>query len=99
MTPFEPAGPHDRPAFRRCADVSFDEFADAYWGRRPLLCHPPGGFADLFGLDAVDHLLSERGLRTPFLRVARDGTVLPAAQFTGSGGAGAEITDQVLDEK
>jgi ribosomal protein L16 Arg81 hydroxylase len=79
--------------------VPFDEFASSYWGRRPLLCRPRGGFADLFGLDAVDELLSERGLRTPFLRVARDGTVLPAATFAGSGGAGAEIGDQVLDEK
>jgi len=97
------ARPHpalrDRPAFQRCADVPFAEFADRYWGRRPLLCRPPGGFADLFALDAVDVLLSERGLRTPFLRVAHDGTVLPATRFTGSGGAGAEIADQVLDEK
>ena len=101
MTPdaSEPAGPRDRPAFRRCADVPFAEFASSYWARRPLLCRPPGGFDDLFGLDAVDLLLSERGLRTPFLRVAHDGTVLPAARFTGGGGAGAEIGDQVLDEK
>jgi bifunctional lysine-specific demethylase and histidyl-hydroxylase NO66 len=95
----EPAGPRDRPAFRRCADVPFAEFASSYWGRRPLLCRPAGGFDDLFGLDAVDRLLTERGLRTPFLRVAHDGTVLPAARFAGSGGAGAEIGDQVLDEK
>jgi hypothetical protein len=94
-----PAGLRDRPALSRCLDVPADEFAVSYWGRRPLLSRPPGGFADLFGLDAVDRLLSERGLRTPFLRVARDGTVLPAARFTGGGGAGAEIADQVLDEK
>jgi bifunctional lysine-specific demethylase and histidyl-hydroxylase NO66 len=94
-----PVDRRDRPALRRCVDVQFEEFASSYWGRRPLLCRPPGGFGDLFGLDAVDELLSERGLRTPFLRVARDGTVLPAARFTGSGGAGAEIGDQVLDEK
>jgi hypothetical protein len=31
--------------------------------------------------------------------VAKDGQVLPAARYTGGGGAGAEIGDQVLDEK
>jgi ribosomal protein L16 Arg81 hydroxylase len=94
-----PADLRDRPAFARCAGVSFPAFASGYWGRRPLLSRPAGGFDDLFGLAAVDELLSERGLRTPFLRVAHDGTVLPAGRFTGSGGAGAEVADQVLDEK
>ncbi|HEY0532208.1 MAG TPA: cupin domain-containing protein [Actinoplanes sp.] len=57
------------------------------------------GFTDLLSPAAVDELLSRRGLRTPFLRVAQQGKVLPAAQFTGSGGAGAEIGDQVVDDK
>ncbi len=30
--------------------------------------------------------------------MAKDGTVVPAAQFTGSGGVGATIADQVRDE-
>ncbi|GIJ61557.1 cupin domain-containing protein [Virgisporangium aurantiacum] len=88
-----------RPALRRCVGIPVDEFVSKHWGQAPLLSRPPGGFADLFGLDAVDELLSTHGLRTPFVRVARDGTVLPKAEFTGSGGAGAEIGDQVLDEK
>jgi lysine-specific demethylase/histidyl-hydroxylase NO66 len=86
-------------ALDRCVTVAVDEFASRYWGREPLLSRPGTGFADLFGLDAVDELLSGRGLRTPFLRMARDGVVLPASAFTGAGGAGAEIGDQVLDEK
>jgi lysine-specific demethylase/histidyl-hydroxylase NO66 len=94
-----PAGLADRPALRRCIGVPVDGFVAEHWGRAPLLSRPPGGFADLFGLDAVDELLSTHGLRTPFVRVARDGKVLPATAFTGSGGAGAEIGDQVLDEK
>ncbi|MEU4428888.1 cupin domain-containing protein [Actinoplanes sp. NPDC024001] len=59
----------------------------------------PDGFTDLLSAAAVDELLSRRGLRTPFLRVAKQGTVLPAGRFTGGGGAGAEIADQVLDER
>lgn len=47
----------------------------------------------------MDELLSTRGLRTPFLRVAKQGNVLPAKRFTGPGGAGAEIADQVADDR
>jgi ribosomal protein L16 Arg81 hydroxylase len=83
------------------------EFADRYWGRTFL--HSTArdlatagripGYADLLSPDDVDELLSRRGLRTPFLRMARDGEVLPKREFTGPGGAGAEIPDQVIDEK
>ncbi|MET0426502.1 MAG: cupin domain-containing protein, partial [Actinoplanes sp.] len=59
----------------------------------------PGGFADLLSPAAVDELLSRRGLRTPFLRVAKQGKVLPTGRFTGSGGAGAEVSDQVIDDE
>ena len=94
----------DRPALLRCVATDPDKFAAAYWGRQPLLSRAdelagPDGFADLLSPDAVDELLSRRGLRTPFLRVAQRGTVLPAAGFTGSGGAGAEVGDQVIDDK
>ncbi len=57
------------------------------------------GFAELLSVEAVDELLSRRGLRTPFLRAARNGTVLDQRQYTGGGGAGAEVGDQVLDER
>jgi hypothetical protein len=46
----------------------------------------------------VDELLSRRGLRTPFLRIAKDGDVVDPKRFTGSGGAGAEIADQVSSD-
>ena len=48
---------------------------------------------------AVDELVSRRGLRTPFLRVAKDGKVVDAARFTRGGGAGAEIADQLADDR
>ena len=47
----------------------------------------------------MDELVSTRGLRTPFLRMARQGGVLAAQRFTRSGGAGAEIADQAADDK
>jgi hypothetical protein len=92
------------PALARCIAVEPAKFAAAVWGRTALLSRAaelagPGGFADLFSPDAVDELLSRHGLRTPFLRVANQGTVLPSERFTGSGGAGASVTDQVIDDK
>nr|WP_233604561.1 cupin domain-containing protein [Micromonospora sp. HM5-17] len=91
-------------ALGRCVAVEPGKFAAAYWGRAPLLSRAvdlpnPDGFTDLLAPADADDLLSRRGLRTPFLRVARDGQVLPADRYTGGGGAGAEIGDQVLDER
>jgi hypothetical protein len=91
-------------ALARVVALEPAKFAAAHWGRAPLLCRAaelggPDGFTDLLSPAAVDELLSRRGLRTPFLRVAKAGRVLPAAEFTGSGGAGAEIGDQVVDDR
>ncbi len=43
--------------------------------------------------------MSRRGLRTPFLRVARSGSTLGDREFTAGGGIGAAIADQVSDDK
>ncbi|AVT28623.1 cupin [Plantactinospora sp. BC1] len=96
--------PANGSALTRCVAVEPAKFAAAYWGRAALLSRAaelgnPDGFRDLLSPDDADELLSRRGLRTPFLRVARNGQVLPTGQYTGGGGAGAEITDQVLDER
>ncbi len=44
-------------------------------------------------------MLSRRGLRTPFLRVVQDGRLVEPARFTGSGGVGADVADQVLEDR
>jgi hypothetical protein len=92
----------ERPALRRCVAGDLDEFANSYWGQRALLSHGadlPAPYDDLFSLEAVDELLSRRGLRTPFLRIAKNGAVVGDGQFTGSAGVGAEIADQVRDDR
>ncbi|WBC17948.1 cupin-like domain-containing protein [Micromonospora sp. WMMA1998] len=112
MTYVDPPGGHGRPAvplsaveaLARCVSVEPAKFAADHWGRSPLLSRAaelpnPHGFTDLLSPADADDLLSRRGLRTPFLRVAKDGQLVPAARYTGGGGAGAEIGDQVLDEK
>ncbi|WP_405063381.1 cupin domain-containing protein [Kribbella sp. NBC_01505] len=98
----DPAETVDRPALRRCVAGNLDEFASTYWGSRALLSHAPDlptPYDDLFTLTAADELLSRRGLRTPFLRIAKNGAVVGDSQFTGSGGVGADISDQVRDDK
>ncbi len=78
------------------------EFAATHWSGRPLLSRRaelPADFADLLSADAVDELLSRRGLRTPFLRVAKEGQVVADSRFTGPGGAGAAVADQVRDDR
>jgi len=84
---------------RRCVGVGPATFAERYWDREPLLTQHASDFTDLLSLADVDELLSRRGLRTPFLRVAKQGTIVDPARYTGGGGVGAEIGDQVLDER
>ncbi len=90
-----------RPALARCIRVDAATFAADYWDQQPLLSRAadlPGAFTDLLTLDDVDELVSRRGLRTPFLRIAKNGTVIDTSRFTAGGGAGAEIGDQVSDD-
>jgi bifunctional lysine-specific demethylase and histidyl-hydroxylase NO66 len=90
-----------RSALARCIDIPAEQFAAEHWGRQPRLTRAANGrdFRDLLDERAVDELVSERGLRTPFLRMAKGGNVLPTQRFTRSGGSGATIADQVADDK
>ena len=83
----------------RLIDCSRQTFAQDYWGRRALLSRGVSDFSDLFSSRAVDELISARGLRSPFLRVAKDGATLPTASFTSPAGVGATIGDQLDDTK
>jgi bifunctional lysine-specific demethylase and histidyl-hydroxylase NO66 len=89
-------------ALARCVACSAREFAEGHWGRAPRLSRAAelsSGFTDLIDATAVDELVSQRGLRTPFLRMAKEGAVRPTASFTRGGGAGAAIADQAADDK
>jgi bifunctional lysine-specific demethylase and histidyl-hydroxylase NO66 len=101
LTGIVESGPLTRSALSRCVGIPAGEFADDYWGRRALLspADAPDRYADLFDDDAVDELVSVRGLRTPFIRMAKEGEVLPSSAYTAPGGFGAEVGDQVSSEK
>jgi bifunctional lysine-specific demethylase and histidyl-hydroxylase NO66 len=72
-------------------------FRDKVWASHVHLHHT--GDADLVGLlalDDVDHLLTSVALRTPALRVVKDGLILPASRFTRSATmAGTSLTGLV----
>ena len=87
-----------RPALRRLVGDPA-AFARDVWGRSAVLTRAADDHSDLFSEAAVDELVSTRGLRTPFLRVAKNGTTLPNSAFTKSGGVGAGIGDQADDSR
>lgn len=92
----------DRPALSRLLVIPTQEFADAVWGVDALLSRAadlPRDFSDLFDNEAVDELVGRRGLRAPFLRVAKNGVTLADSEFTRPGGVGASIGDQVSDDR
>jgi lysine-specific demethylase/histidyl-hydroxylase NO66 len=89
-------------ALRRCTALRAGEFAASFWGQAPLLTRAAElgqTFDDLLNTAAVDELVSRRGLRTPFMRMAKDGTVLAGKEYTRGGGAGAGIADQAADDR
>ncbi len=97
-------GPGDtgHSVLSRLVAVDREEFAADYWGQQALLsaaAELPRSFTDLLSNEAVDELVSERGLRTPFLRVAKSGSTLADKAFTAPGGVGAGVADQVSDDK
>jgi bifunctional lysine-specific demethylase and histidyl-hydroxylase NO66 len=82
-----------------CGDAR--AFREKVWASRVHLHHTtPDGLAGQLTLDDVDRLLTSSALRTPALRVVRDGTVLPASQFTRSATlAGSPLTGLVDGRK
>lgn len=103
--PLEPRSgqsPTAAPALSRLVRMPSADFAAEVWSRAPLLTRAadlPRDFSDLFGPDAVDELVARRALRTPFARMAKDGTTLADRTFTLGGGVGAGIGDQLSEDR
>lgn len=100
-------GPHS--ALRWLTGCDPQDFADRFWGRELHLATSvdreralagddyPADVTSVFSLAAAEELISRRGLRTPFLRMVRDGATLGNSRFTSGGGVGASINDQIND--
>ena len=80
------AGRVDRPALARLTGTLRGRLQPRPLGRAAA-SHPArqDGFDDLFSADAADELVAERGLRTPFARMAAEGTVLSSSLVHGVG--------------
>jgi ribosomal protein L16 Arg81 hydroxylase len=86
----------------RCVAVDPETFANEYWGSKPLLSPAealPRDFSDLLSAETVDELIAERGVRAPFIRLAKEGDVLARDCYLGPAGFGAEMPDQVDSAK
>ncbi|OZC84313.1 cupin [Rhodococcus sp. 06-418-1B] len=91
-------GPEFRSALGRLISIPERAFSDEVWGRTPLLTRASEldrTFEDLLTPSDVDELVSHRGVRTPFARMAKDGALLDKSEFTSSAGFGAEMPDQL----
>lgn len=86
----------------RCIGTDPQTFAREHWGRSPLLTRAadlPRDFDDLLSTTDVDELLAERGVRAPFIRVAKEGGLVARDAYLGPAGFGAEMPDQVDSAK
>lgn len=102
MPPGREPGLRSEPPLERLLAPRREQFVRDHWGRAPLLLRAADrsgeDYAQLFSASAVDELLTRRGLRTPFLRLARSGRPFGDREFTTGGGVGAGIEDQVDED-
>jgi hypothetical protein len=101
--PTSPTGsdPADGPAgdaLARCVGDP-DRFVRQHWARAPLF-RPgadPAGFADLFSLAAVDHILSSTTPRYPAFRLVKNGHQLDPRSYIRSGRVGGRPVHDLAD--
>jgi len=74
-------------------------FVREHWGRAPLYRarNDAAGFADLFGIADVDHLVAASSLRLPAFRMVKDGATLPPGTYTKSGRVGSKPLSDLAD--
>ena len=73
-------------------------FVEKVWASHVHLHHAePADIVGLLSFDDVDHLLTSTAIRTPAVRLARDGAVLPQSSYTRTGAtlAGQALTGLV----
>ena len=85
-------------ALRRCVGDP-DRFVHEQWTRAPLHRRrgSPDGFADLFSIADVDHLVAAASLRIPALRMVKDGAQLPPERYSKSGRVGSKPLTDLVD--
>ncbi|MGH9247082.1 MAG: cupin domain-containing protein [Acidimicrobiales bacterium] len=90
---------HAPNALERCVGDA-DPFLAEYFGRRPFLRHGDvEAYDDLLSLETADQLLTGAGLRTPAVRLVRDGTRVPPTQYTVAARIGGVPMPGILDPR
>jgi bifunctional lysine-specific demethylase and histidyl-hydroxylase NO66 len=73
-------------------------FLAKVWASRTHVHHTePGPLVDLLSFDDVDRLLTSTAIRTPAVRVAQDGSVLPASAYTRHATLAGQAMTGLLD--
>jgi hypothetical protein len=86
-------------ALERCVGEP-EPFIAEHFGRRPLVRRQGrDAFADLFDLSTADQLITTAGLRTPALRLVRDGTGIPSSTWTTSATIGGVSMPNIVDPR
>jgi lysine-specific demethylase/histidyl-hydroxylase NO66 len=81
-----------------CGDAQ--TFLTKVWASRVLVHHTdPAALVDLLTLDDVDHLLTGTAIRTPAVRIAQDGSVLPASAYTKHATLAGQTMTGLLDAR
>ena len=97
-TASDPPDAAARDALARCVGDP-GRFAAEHWARAPL--YRPGadaaGYADLFSLGDVDHILSATTPRHPAFRLVKDGRALDPRSYTEPGRVGGQPVDDLAD--
>jgi len=77
-----------------------EAFVNEVWGRRILVHEVDQGLLEgIFGIDHADHLITETALRTPQVRIAKDGSVLPESRFTRSASIAGKPMTGLIDPR
>jgi ribosomal protein L16 Arg81 hydroxylase len=85
------------PALERCVGNA-ETFIDQFWGRAPLLrAGTSPAFDDLASLDDLDRMVSSHGLRASSLRMVKDGSTLPVADYTVSPSGRSRGSEAIVD--
>lgn len=78
---------------------SVDEFVATHWEREPLVLQRAdrGYFASLITTAEFDQIVASTGLRHPYFRILRAGTILPVGQTTTSRQLGPDLDSGLAD--
>ena len=75
-------------------------FLAKVWASRVHVHHAdPERLTGLLTFEDVDHLLTSTAIRTPAVRIAKDGTVLPASSYTRSASLAGQPLTGLLDPR